>query len=57
MAHVQIVRPDGTPSPYFWSDEEKGDKARRTVYKKTERGITRMKGVHFDAVRKKVRRD
>ena len=57
MAHVQITRPDGSSSPYFWSDKETGDKAHMTVYKKTEHGITRMKGVHFDAIRKKVRRD
>ena len=55
MARVAIVRPDGRPSPYFWSDKEAGDEARRTVYKKTESGIKRMKGVHFDATRNKLR--
>jgi hypothetical protein len=55
MARVEIVRPDGSPSPYFWSDKETGDKAHRTVYKKTTEGVKRVKGVHFDAVRNKVR--
>jgi hypothetical protein len=55
MAHVKIVRPDGSPSPYFWNDKEEGDKRHRTVYKTTADGIRRMKGVHFDAVRNKVR--
>lgn len=54
MARIKIDRPDGSPSPYFWSDKEAGDKAQRTVYKKTDQGVTRMKGVHFDAVENRV---
>ena len=57
MARVKIVKPDGSPSPYFWSDQEAGSKANKTVYKKTDDGIKRMRGVHFDAVRNKLRKD
>ena len=55
VARIKIVRPDGTSSPYFWNDKEGGDKTHRTVYKSTAEGIKRMKGVHFDAVRNKLR--
>jgi hypothetical protein len=55
MAQVKIARPDGRPSPYFWNDKEEGDKGHRTVYKTTVDGIKRMRGVHFDAVRNKLR--
>lgn len=55
MARIDIFRPDGRPSPYFWDDKERGDKAQRTVYKKTDEGVKRMRGVHFDAIRNKVR--
>lgn len=55
MARVKIVRPNGSPSPYFWNDKEEGDKVHRTVYKITADGVKRMKGVHFDAVRNELR--
>ncbi len=57
MSRIKINRPDGTPSPYFWEDTEAGDKHARTVYKQTDDGVKRMRGVHFDAARKKIRRD
>jgi hypothetical protein len=57
MARVRIVKPNGKPSPYFWSDQESGDESHRTVFKRTEEGVKRMKGVHFDAVRNKLRKD
>ncbi|HEX9886333.1 MAG TPA: hypothetical protein VGA70_07580 [Longimicrobiales bacterium] len=57
MARVKIHRPDGSPSPYFWNDKETGDETHRTVYKKTEAGVNRMRGVHFDSVRNKLRKD
>jgi hypothetical protein len=57
MSRIRIKRPDGTPSPYFWLDTETGEKTARTVYKQTDDGVKRMKGVRFDATRKKIRRD
>jgi hypothetical protein len=50
MAKVQIFKKDGTPTRYFWSDKQNGDQTHRTVYKHTDGGVKRMKGVHFDAV-------
>lgn len=57
MSRIKIKRPDGTPSPYFWENTEAGDKHSRTVFKETDDGVKRMTGVHFDAARKKIRRD
>ncbi len=54
MAKVRINRPDGNPSPYFWSDKETSARDRKTVYKQTEGGVKRMRGVHFDPVRKRM---
>ena len=48
MARVKIVKPDGTPSPYFWKDEKDGSKPLKTVFKKTDGGIKRLKGVRYD---------
>lgn len=56
MARIAIHKKDGSPSPYFWSDQDGTDPKRKTVYKKTTAGIKRMRGVHFDAHRKKIRR-
>lgn len=57
MARIAITRPDGSPSPYFWTDREPGDKPLKTVYKQTAHGVTRMKGVRFDVRRSKIRTD
>jgi hypothetical protein len=48
MARVKIVRPDGSPSPYFWKDDEDGKKALKTAYKKTAEGAKRLKGYRYD---------
>jgi len=54
MAKVRITKKDGTTTPYFWSDKQSGDMSRRTVYKHADGSIKRMKGVHFDAVARKI---
>lgn len=54
MAKVQILKRDGTPTPYFWSDKDKGDQSQRTVYKQADGRVLRMKGVHFDATTLKI---
>lgn len=51
---IKIFKKDGSPTPYFWSDKDGGDKANQTVYKSTDDGIKRMRGVHFDATRNKM---
>lgn len=50
----RILRKDGTPSPFFWSDKNGGDKSNQVVYKDTDSGVKRMRGVYFDAVRKQI---
>jgi hypothetical protein len=54
MAKVRIRKKDGTPTPYFWSDKEPTDRSQRTVYKRTEKGVTRMTGVHFDTTKMRI---
>ncbi|CAN5776028.1 hypothetical protein BH23GEM9_BH23GEM9_25760 [soil metagenome] len=50
MTRVNILRKDGTPTRYFWAKEDKADRKRQTVYKQTESGVKRMRGVHYDAI-------
>ena len=50
MAKVRIVKTDGTPTQYFWSDKHTADRERQTVYKQTSHGIKRMKGIHYNAL-------
>ena len=46
---IKIVKKNGTPTPYFWTDRD-SDRTHLTVYKQTAEGVKRMTGVHFDAV-------
>jgi hypothetical protein len=48
MARRKIVRPDGTPSPFFWKDEKDAQKKLKTVYKTTSDGVKRLRGVRYD---------
>ena len=57
MARMQILKKDGTPTQYFWTDKDGREESRKFVFKETAKGLTRMKGVHFDARRMKLRRD
>jgi hypothetical protein len=54
MARIQILKKDGTPTRYFWSDKDGADRTRQTVYKQAPEGVKRMRGVHFDAVAKRM---
>jgi hypothetical protein len=56
MARITIVRKNGTPSPYFWSDEDGSAPTRKRVYRETSDGVKRMRGVRFDSVKKRMRR-
>ena len=56
MARISISKKDGTPTPYFWSDKDGKDRTRQVVYKKTEEGVKRMRGVRFNSVTNRMRR-
>lgn len=56
MAKVKIFKKDGSPTPYFWSDRDSGDRTDVTVYKQSADGVKRMKGVRFNAVTNRMRR-
>jgi hypothetical protein len=53
MARTRIFKKDGTPTPFFWTDKDGKAPTEKTVFKKTDTGVKRMKGVHFD-VKKNV---
>ncbi|MGH7539719.1 MAG: hypothetical protein ACRELC_01850 [Gemmatimonadota bacterium] len=57
MARHRIVDGDGKPTKFFWSDKHGTDRKHRTVFKQTDDGVKRMRGVHFDADRKKLCKD
>jgi len=57
MARVKIVRPDGSPSPYFWNDKRDPKAPLKTVYKKTSSGMKRLKGVRYDLANNTFLRD
>lgn len=50
MAKIRIFKKSGASTPYFWSDKDGTDRTRQTVYKQTEDGVKRMRGVRFDSV-------
>ena len=56
MAKIQIVRKDGTPSRYFWSDSDGSAPTRKRVYCKTRTGVRRLRDVRFDSVKQRIRR-
>ncbi len=56
MARVKIFRKDGSPTPYFWSNKNV-DQTLHTVYKQTDKGVTRMKGVRYEPSTGRMRRD
>ena len=57
MARIKIVKKDGTPTPYFWSDKDAAEKSNKTVYKQTTDGVKRMIGVHFNATTKRIEKN
>lgn len=57
MARTKIVKKDGTPTPYFWSDKDGNTPKDRRVYKQTDDGVKRMKGVRFDVKANRIRKD
>lgn len=57
MARIRIYKKDGTPTPFFWSDKDSSDRLHKTVYKKTEDGVKRMRGVHFDVEKNRFNKE
>jgi hypothetical protein len=57
MPKVKIFKKDGTPTPYFWSNRDGGDRTNVTVYKQTSDGVKRMRGVRFNAVTNAMQKD
>ena len=56
MAKVRIQKKDGSATPYYWSSSDAGAPTRVTVYKQTAAGVRRMKGVTFNTVTNRMRR-
>jgi hypothetical protein len=56
MGRIRIVKKDGSRTPYFWSEGDGSAPTEKRVYKETERGVTRMRGVRFDSVKSRMRR-
>lgn len=57
MAKVKIFKKDGTPTPYFWSNQDRDDETEVTVYKTTSDGVKRMRGVSFNPTTNLMRRN
>ncbi len=57
MKKNPIPKKNGSPSHFFYSDAEGSDQSRQTVYKQTEEGVKRMKGVTYDVAAKRINKD
>ena len=54
MARHPITDKNGKSTEYFWSDKHAADPQRATVFRKTEEGIKKIRGVHFDSKAGKI---
>lgn len=57
MARTKIFKKDGTPTSYFWKDENDEERDSVTVYKQTADGVKRMRGVHFNTITGLMQKD
>lgn len=57
MKKKTILKKSGAPSPFFYDEDDSADPARHTVYKQTEEGVKRMRGVTYDAATNQVNKD
>jgi hypothetical protein len=57
MKKNPILKKSGKPSNFFWTDADGADESHRTVYKQTEEGVKRMKGVTYDAAANRINKD
>ena len=49
MARHPISDKNGKPTEYFWSDKHATDPQKVTVFRKTEEGVKKIRGVTFDS--------
>jgi len=56
MARIPILKKDGTPTQYFWSDKDSSEPTRRRIYKQTTDGVKRMKDLRFNSVTNRILR-
>lgn len=56
MAKVRILKKDGTVTQYYWSSTDSGAPTGVAVYKRTDDGMKRMRGVSFNTVTNCMRR-
>lgn len=57
MAKVKIFKKDGSPTPFFWLNKDSVDRKRAEVFKRTSEGIKRLRGVRFNALTNRMRKD
>lgn len=48
MARHTITNKHGQATQYYWNDKHATDPARVTVFRKTDSGVKKMRGVFFD---------
>jgi hypothetical protein len=56
MKKIPILRKNGSRTHFFWTDDGT-DRTHQTVYKQTEEGVKRMKGVTYDVSANRVNKD
>ena len=49
MARHVIHNKHGKPTDFFWSDKHAANPERVTVFRKTETGVKKIRGVTFDS--------
>ncbi|MEO5510554.1 MAG: hypothetical protein ABIS27_07975 [Longimicrobiales bacterium] len=57
MKKITILKKNGAPSNFFWTEADGTDRSRQTVYKQTDDGVKKMKGVTFDVAANRVNKD
>lgn len=57
MARVKIVRPNGSPSPFFWKRGKDDENPLKTVYKVKAGVVKRLRGVRYDPANNTFQKD
>ena len=56
MAKVRIFKRDGTGTRYFWSSKDTADPTSVKVYRRTAKGVKRVRNVRFNTLTNRMRR-
>jgi hypothetical protein len=56
MAKVKIKKLNGTPTRFFWRDEEDEGPTDKTVYKQADGDVKKLKTMRFNPVSNQMRR-